>query len=251
MRKLAVVGKGGVGKTAFAAMLARVLLEGGAAGRLLAIDADPALGLTHALGMQADKTMGQVREAILEAARSGVEAQMAEMAVTLDYMVLEALAETDDLALLAMGRSESLGCYCAVNDILRRAIRILSDRFDTVLIDGEAGLEQLNRQVMDELDRLIIVSDSSSRGLQTVALLKEMVEDKNVIRCARMGLVFNRTQGNEDRLAEAAGRLGIDVLGFVPEDPVVADFDMEARSLLELPADCAALAAVRAIAAGP
>ena len=218
LRKLAVVGKGGVGKTALAAMLVRVLLENGTAGRLLAIDADPALGLTHALGMRAEKTMGHVREAILEAARSGADQRMSEIAGTLDYMLLEALTETGDLALLAMGRSESLGCFCVVNEILRDAIRILSTGFDTVLIDGEAGLEQLNRQVMDELDRLIIVSDTSARGLETVALVAGMVEEGKVVRCARTGVVFNRVDGNEDRLAQAAERLGVDVLGFVPQD---------------------------------
>ena len=248
-RRIAVVGKGGVGKTALAAMLARVLLDGRSAGRLLAIDADPALGLVQALGLRVEKTMGQVRETILDAARAGADREMAEIAATLDYMVLEALVENGGLALLAMGRSESLGCFCAVNDVLRDAIRMLADRFDTILVDGEAGLEQLNRQVMDELDRLVIVTDPSARGLQTGALLDELVREKQVIRCARVGVVFNRVVGGEDTLAQSAAALGVEVLGFIPQDPVLARFDTEGRSLLDLPADSAALTAVRALAA--
>jgi CO dehydrogenase maturation factor len=249
VRRLAVVGKGGVGKTAFTAMLTRVLAEDGKAGRLLVIDADPALGLTHALGMRVERTMGQVREDILAVARSGVDAQMTEIAGMLDYMVMEALVEDENLALLAMGRSESLGCFCPVNDILRDAIRILSQTFDTILIDGEAGLEQINRQVMDELDWLIMITDPSSRGLQTVALLKEIVDKKEVVHCTNTGLIFNRVESSEDLLAKAAAGLGVDVLGFIPQDPAITGYDLVGRSLAELPADSPAVLAVRSIAA--
>lgn len=250
MGRLAVCGKGGVGKTAVTAMLTRVLAEGGESGRLLAIDADPALGLAYALGMRVEKTMGQVREAILAAARSGVDTEMTEIAGLLDYMVMEALAESESLALLAMGRSESLGCFCSVNDILRDAIKVLSRQFDTIVIDGEAGVEQINRQVVDELDWLIMVTDGSARGLQVVTLLQDLVEEKKVIRCDRMGVVFNRVQRNEDILAAAATKVGAKVLGFVPEDPTVTEYDLVGRPLTELPEDSAALSAVRGIAGG-
>ena len=243
----AICGKGGVGKTAFTALLTRALLESGMAGKLLLIDADPALGLPNAMNMQVEKTIGQVREAIITTAKLGQDTDIAEMAGMLDYMVLEALVEADGYALLAMGRSESLGCFCSVNDLLRETIKILSQKFDTIIIDGEAGLEQINRQVMNELDCLIMLSDASSRGLQTVALLKEMVDSKNVVQCKKMGVVFNRIQNGEDFLTESAGKIGVDILGFVPQDPSVASYDMRGRSLGELPIDSPALAAVRGI----
>ena len=248
MGRLAVCGKGGVGKTAITAMLTKALLESSASRRLLAIDADPALGLAYALGMHVGKTLGQVREDILAAARSGSDADMTEIAGMLDYMVMEALIENESLALLAMGRSESLGCFCSVNDVLRDAIEVLSRQFDTIVIDGEAGVEQINRQVMGELDWLIMVTDGSARGLQVVALLKELVEEKKVIRCERTGVVFNRVRGNEDLLAESAAKLGLEVLGFVPEDPTIASYDLANRSLAELPDGSVALSAVRNIA---
>jgi CO dehydrogenase maturation factor len=247
-RKLAVVGKGGVGKTAIAAMLARILLESGEVDRLLAIDADPAQGLTHALAMRVERTMGQVREDVLAAAKAGADDELKEIAGALDYMVMEALAERDNLALLAMGRSESLGCFCAVNGLLRDAIELLAGRFDTIVIDGEAGVEQINRQVMGELDYLIIVTDTSARGLETVRLVKELVEDKQVIQVRRAALVFNKVDGNEDLLSEAATKIGVEVLGFVPQDAVFASYDLVGRSLMELPSDSKALSAVRALA---
>jgi CO dehydrogenase maturation factor len=243
--RLAICGKGGVGKTAVAALLIRALLDGGSAGRLLAIDADPAMGLALALGVPVQKTIGHVREIILAAARSGSDVAMTEVAGMLDYEVMEALVETEGASLLAMGRSEARGCYCSVNDLLRDAIRLLSDRFDTIVIDGEAGLEQINRQVVSELDSLIMVSDASARGLQTVGLLRDMIRDREVIRCYRAGVVFNRVSGGRLLLEQAAADMGVQVFGFVPDDPMIAEFDLVGRPLSELPPESAAARAVR------
>jgi len=244
----AVCGKGGVGKTAFTALFAKALLDSGNAGKLLVIDADPALGLANALAVRPEKTIGQLRESIIETARRGGEAEKDEIARMLDYLVMESLVETDGFALMAMGRSETLGCYCPVNDILRDAITMLSRKFDTILIDGEAGLEQINRQVLREIDCLVILTDPSARGLQTVGILKEMVEKRDVAACKEAGVVFNRVRGDEAFLAQAAAKIGIGVFGFVPEDPEVGRYDMAGKSLAELPPESEAAAAVRAIA---
>ena len=244
----AVCGKGGVGKTAFSAMLAKALINAGKAGQLLAIDADPALGLANALAVRAEKTIGRLRETVITTVKEGGEAEKGEIARMLDYFVMESLVETDDFALLAMGRCETLGCFCPVNDLLRDAITMLSKKFDTILIDGEAGLEQINRQIMREIDCLVLLTDASARGLQTVGILKEIVENGNVTLCKRMGVVFNRVQGNEVFLSQAAEKIGIEVFGFVPEDKNVVNYDMMGLSLVELPPESEAVAAVRGIA---
>lgn len=246
-RLLAVCGKGGTGKTAFTAMMSRVLLESGRAGKVLLIDADPALGLPNALGIKVKRTMGQIRESIIRTARSGDQEEKTQIADMLDYMVLEALVETDSFALLAMGRTETLGCFCPVNDLLRGAIETLSRSFDTIVIDGEAGVEQINRQVVRRMDKLIIVSDATARSLQTADLIRKMVREDKVIVCGGLGLVFNRVQGGEALLAQAARELEIEVFGYVPQDEIIAHYDLTARPLVELPADSTGLAAVRQI----
>jgi len=246
-RLIAVCGKGGTGKTAFTAMMVRVLLDNGRAGKLLLIDADPALGLPNALGMKVKRTMGQVREGIIKTARSGSQEEKAQLGDMLDYMVLEALVETDDFALLAMGRTETLGCFCPVNDLLRGAVETLSGSFDTIIIDGEAGVEQLNRQVVRHVDTLVIVSDATTRGLQTAALIKRMVQDDRVIQCGRLGLVFNRVQGNEELLRRSAQEIGLEVFGCIPQDETVAYHDLIGKPITELPADSPGLAAVQRI----
>jgi len=244
---VAVCGKGGVGKTAFTAMMVKVLMDAEGTGNLLLIDADPAKGLTIALDTEVRKTMGEVREEIITASRNASKEEKHQLNDMIDYMVLEALTECDRHSLLAMGRSESKGCFCPVNSILRGMIEELSDNFDIILIDGEAGVEQINRQVVRHLDRLIIVSDATARGLQTVALLKTMIEEEKVIQCDSLGLVLNRVQGNQDVLRKAAEEVGVEILGMVPHDDEVAYYDLVGKPLTELPDDSISVAAIREI----
>ncbi|MBW2273335.1 MAG: AAA family ATPase [Deltaproteobacteria bacterium] len=246
-RLLAVCGKGGVGKTAFTAMMSKVLMDSEDAGNLLLIDADPAKGLTIALDVEVKRTMGEVREEIIEASRRATQEEKQQLSEMIDYMVLEALTEYERFGLLAMGRSESKGCFCPVNTILRGMIEELSGNFDTILIDGEAGVEQINRQVMRRVDTLIIVSDATSRGLQTASLVKQMVEDEGVIQCGRLGLVLNRVQGNEELVEEAAAKVGVEVFGYIPQDEAIAYHDLVGKPLTELPPDSPGLLAVREI----
>jgi CO dehydrogenase maturation factor len=246
-RLLAVCGKGGVGKTALTVMMRTTLLESGRAGKLLLIDADPAMGLPMALGVQVRRTMGQVREEIIETARKGGEQQKLRLADQLDYMVFEALAELDGFSLLAMGRTETLGCYCPVNELLRGTIEALSQSFDTIVIDGEAGVEQINRQVMRAVDTLLVVSDPTSRGIRTAALIQGMVQGERVIECERVGLVFNRVQGDVGVLERAARDIGAEVFGYVPQDQAITEHDLLGKPLADLASASPALAVVREV----
>jgi CO dehydrogenase maturation factor len=249
-RLVAVCGKGGTGKTASIAMMVQALVENPATGSLLLIDADPAMGLLSALGASVRRTMGEVREEIINTARGGKDEEKAKIPDMLDYMVFEALTELETYSILAMGRTETLGCFCPVNTLLRGAIETLSENFDTILIDGEAGLEQINRQVVRRLQALLIVSDPTSRGMETASLIKKMVEEDGVIRCEKLGLVFNRVRGNEELLRDAAVKLGIDLVGLIPFDENIATCDLIGKPITDLPADSPGLAAYRGIAEG-
>jgi CO dehydrogenase maturation factor len=246
-RLVSVCGKGGTGKTAITAMMARALVDSRRAGKLLVIDADPALGQMCALGVKPTRTMGQIREEIIRTAQAGNKDAKTELVHKLDYMVFEALNELEHFTLLAMGRTETLGCYCPVNSLLRGAIEKLSESFDTILVDGEAGLEQINRQVVRRLDTLVIVSDPTSRGMETAAAIKDMVEREKIIECKQLGLVFNRVMGNEALLEDAATKLGLQLFGFIPHDQEIAAFDLVGRPITELPAAAPAQAAARRI----
>ncbi len=239
----AVCGKGGTGKTASIAMMARAFYESGKAGRLLLIDADPAMGLLSALGAKAQRTMGEIREEIIKTAKKGSAEEKSNIGDMSDYMTFEALAEMDDYALLAMGRTETLGCFCPVNTLLRSAIETLSNSFDTILIDGEAGLEQISRQVVKRVDTLMIVSDPSSRGIETAEMIKKMIEVDKAMDCKRLGLIFNRVRGHENILEESAKKIGIELLGIIPFDENIAEHDLVGKPITDLPKDSSALSA--------
>ncbi|MEN6386105.1 MAG: AAA family ATPase [Veillonellales bacterium] len=243
---IAVCGKGGVGKTAFTSMMTKVLAEQKATGKLLVIDADPALGLPFALGVTTDLTIGKVREEIIKAAQDG-ETDKDALAEKMDYMIFNALVEQASFSFLAMGCMDRKGCFCALNDLLRDAIAQLSITFDTILIDGEAGLEQINRQVVDKVNTLIIVTDTSYRGMETVKHIKQLVDNGYVPACDQIGVIFNRSRDEVSSLETMAQEIGVPVFGVIPYDTLVEKHDLAGKPLLELPDDSVALQAVTEI----
>jgi len=234
---IAICGKGGVGKTVLCALLSRTLIDAGTK-PLLLVDADPVAGLTSAIGERGRiRTLGEVREQIISTVKQDEDAKR-KVADQLDYLVLEALAERDGYSLFAMGRNERKGCYCPVNSLLRDAIDIIQRPYPAVLIDAEAGIEQINRQVTRRVSRVVVVTDGSTRSAETLALITQLIDP------ARITAVANRCD------APPAGPLpgGVEYLGALPEDDELRQFDREGRPLWELPADNPTLCAARAIA---
>lgn len=233
-RVIAICGKGGVGKTAFSAMLVNELAKHEAAGSILAVDADPALGLALALGAGNVPTIAELREVIIRAAQSGEEEQEQLIADNLDRLVFDSVVELETCAFLAMGHSSSLGCYCSVNDILRDAIEILASRFDTIVIDGEAGLEQINRQVLGRITDLLLLSDGSKRSMNSVRLLKEIALRDDVVDAEGIQIVFNRSIASVDELLKLAEDADTPVLGHIPFDQEVVEIDASSNSLSKI-----------------
>jgi CO dehydrogenase maturation factor len=229
--RVALVGKGGVGKTSISAMLVKILSE---KYRVLAVDADPAGGLAMSLGVTVSKTLNDVRGEIIDMLRNRYD--KIEIAASIDYKLFEALSEHDSFALLAVGRPEEEGCYCQLNSMLREAIEVLSDSFDVTVIDGEAGVEQINRRVMRSVDILLVVTDVSKKGLQVAAQIRGVA--KGAVKCRTIGLVVNKAR-TELEVGE-----GYDFVHSIPEDATVFEFDLNGQSFLEMP-ECEALGSVR------
>lgn len=246
-RSVAMVGKGGVGKTALTVLLTKALV--GRNGKLLVVDADPVVGLPQALGVRVNKTMGDVSEEIIRAARTCGKKAKIEVVSMLDYMVLETLLELDGFALLAMGKRDDEGCFCPVNDILRDALQSLSRSFDIILIDGEAGVEQVNRRVTGRVDILLIVTDPTLRGVQTAALISDVARKRGERKVAKTGLVISRVRpGQEEQLRQAAEQAGLEVVGFIPEDENISQCDLAGKPIYDLEDTSPSVVAVREIA---
>ena len=142
--------------------------------RILAIDADPAVGLSTALGIEVQTTVDDIRKAVVETVEDGDTKSAMELLGEARYRIFDALVETDGFSFIAIGRPESAGCYCKINSYLKEVISILSENFDYVVIDGEAGIEQINRRVMEKVTDLLLITDSSKKGTQVIATIKKV-----------------------------------------------------------------------------
>ncbi len=238
-RVVAVCGKGGVGKTTVSALLSRLLQEDGR-GKVLVVDADPAVGLGMALSRFPARTVNDVRKEIISTVRERSTDSL-DLAASVDYKMMEIVMDSGNLGFLSVGRPEEEGCYCQLNTLLREAIETLSSHFDLTLIDAEAGLEQVNRRVMRSVTHLLLVSDITLKALRVAESIRKLAED--AVNYHKLGLLVNRAHSEDDAL-RLAGKSDLPLLGWVPEDETVIEFDAEARSFLELP-PCPALEAVR------
>ncbi|NLH02256.1 MAG: AAA family ATPase, partial [Clostridiales bacterium] len=151
IKSIAVTGKGGTGKTVVSTLIIRFLAER-FPGKVLAIDADSAMSLCYTTGLKVDKTVSQLRSELLGMRQARDQLNNGP---TKDLM-RTILAHGNGFDLLTMGRPEEPGCFCACNELLRFGIDTLADDYDYVVIDGEAGPEQLNRRVMKSVDCLLV-----------------------------------------------------------------------------------------------
>lgn len=236
---IAVCGKGGVGKTTISALLSRLLAEGDN-GRVLVVDADPAIGLGMALSQFPDRSVNDVRKEIISAVKQH-STDSVDLAASVDYKLMEIIVEVGNLGFLSVGRPEEEGCYCQLNTLLREAIETLSSHFDLTLVDAEAGVEQVNRRVMRSVSHLLLVSDTALKGIRVAETIRNVADE--AIEYSKLGLLINRARSEED-FQSLAAKTDLPILGWIPEDDTVREFDIDARSFLEIPS-CPALDAVR------
>ena len=227
---IAVCGKGGVGKTSLSAVITKILI-GNKKQKILAVDADPSTGLATALGFTVKKTVDDIGRNLMENVGGIAQGSKKEIVSSLGYEVFEALEERDNLAFLAIGRPEQEGCYCNVNDLLKDAIDPLTKDFDVVVIDGEAGIEQVNRRVLRSVTHLFLVSDASVKGMNVVRTIKQVAD--NAINFETAGLVLNRIK-NEDEKNKLSIPDGMSLWGMIQENDVMRDMDRDGKTIFEV-----------------
>jgi len=226
---IAVAGKGGTGKTTFAGLLIRHLVQSHT-GRVLAIDADPSSNLHLVLGLPLPQTVGSLREE----ARAGVPAGMSRQE-WLDYAVRLSVEEGADFDFLAMGRPEGQGCYCAANQMLRTIMDQICSTYDYVVMDNEAGMEHLSRRTTRDVDHLLLISDGSLRGLVAAGEALALSTTLN-IHVRHTYLVVNRVVGDlPAAFRTKITEMDVPLLAVAPYDPQLVEFDGNGRPLVELP----------------
>jgi CO dehydrogenase maturation factor len=239
---IALAGKGGVGKTTVAGMIIKYLVST-QSGAILAIDADPSANLNMVLGLDLDWTVGDIREDLLQQVQSSLVASGAAMGSLpggiskreyLDYQIRSSLAEGERFDLIAMGRSEGPGCYCAVNHNLREVIDAISARYQYVVIDNEAGMEHLSRRTTRDVQHLLVVTDPTQRGIVAAERIAELRNELD-IQIENTYLVLNRLVDEIPQpLQERIDQLDIPLLGVIPASNELAELEFSGRPLVEL-----------------
>lgn len=244
---IAFAGKGGTGKTTVAALLTRALIKRGAA-PVLAIDADPATNLHLALGLPDPATVGDLREGMKAEAGQGTLGVAISRQDYIDREIRMALEEGDQVDLIAMGRPEGQGCYCAVNHLLRQTLDEVGKGYAYIVVDNEAGMEHISRRTTRDVDLLLVVTDPTIRGVRTAQTIAAMADEVDV-RVRRKMLVVNRVAGDLPAEFEAAlAATGLEVAARIPADAQVADLDARGHPLLHLNGTSLAVAAVEQLA---
>jgi len=230
---IAVSGKGGVGKTSLAAVMVRHLILAYPNKRILAIDADPAIGLSTALGVDVKMTLDDIRKKIVKRADAGEHHEAIEILNEARFKIFDTMVEQNGFAFLAIGRPEAAGCYCTVNSYLKDVISTIASDFDYVVIDGEAGIEQINRRVMEKVTHLILITDQSRKGVQVIKTIKDVAEE--LVMYEKIGVIVNRVTNPElNKYIEVSGE---EILAYINTDEHHAENDIQGMSIFELPED--------------
>ncbi len=239
---IALAGKGGVGKTTIAGMVIKYLVQN-RPGPVLAIDADPSSNLNMVLGLDLEWTVGDIREDMLAQVKSSLVGGGAAMGSLpggiskhdyLDHKIRSSLAEGEAFDLIAMGRSEGTGCYCAVNHNLREVIDSISRNYRYIVIDNEAGMEHLSRRTTRDVQHLLIVSDPTQRGIVAAERIAAFRNDLD-IRIENAYLIINRLSGPlPEALKAVVDHLGIPLLGTVAADDDLSTYEYSGKPLVQL-----------------
>jgi len=229
---IAIAGKGGTGKTTLAALLIRQITKAGK-GPVLAVDADANANLHEALGIEVDDTISEMLNRI----NRNIEPLPAGMTKDqyVAYRVHQSLAEGDDVDLLVMGGPEGAGCYCYANNLVRGFMQDLSNNYPFVVMDNEAGLEHLSRRTTQNVDVLFVSSDSSARGIRSAGRVKELVDSLG-LDIRKMYLVVSKvSEGTIEALRGEIEDTGLELVGTIPQDDQVREFDLHSKPLVSLP----------------
>lgn len=236
---IAVAGKGGVGKTTLTGMMIQYLADK-KEGPILAVDADANSNLNEVLGVDVEMTLGDIRDELSKAEVSDdspIPKGMSKQDYT-EFKFDSALVEEDDYDLLVMGHTQGKGCYCFVNGLLQAQLAKYQKNYPYIVVDNEAGMEHISRGILPSMETAILVSDCSRRGVQAVGRIAELIKECDM-KPSRVGLIINRAPKAElnPGILEEIRNQGLDLIGVVPQDEAVYEYDCDGKPTVTLPED--------------
>ena len=234
-KTIAISGKGGAGKTTLSAMIIRALSEMPSS-TVLAVDGDPNSCLGITLGVEPVGTVSQIRE---QTRAKKPETGGMDRVHSFEYGIQQMLTESKGFDLLTMGQPEGPDCYCAANNLLRQFLDKLSNSYDFVVVDNEAGMEHLSRRTTNNVDFLFILADPTPIGQVTAKRIFQLAKTLP-INVEKMGILWNRT----DALHQLDG---MEIFGSIPFDQAVLDSSMQGKNVFEIDSKSIAFSAIKQI----
>lgn len=226
---IAVAGKGGVGKTTIAGLLVRYLVENNMT-PVLAVDADSNSNFNEVLGLELCGTLGDAREDMKTIHNPNMTKDL-----FIEMRVNECLVEEKGFDLIAMGRPEGAGCYCAANHLLTASMENLVGNYRYLVVDNEAGMEHISRVTTEKIDLLLVVSDPSRRSLTAAKRVQDLAKDMKILEGpCKLFLSMVRKEVNP-ALIETAEEMGLDLAGTIPDDEELAGYDFAGKPTSQLP----------------
>lgn len=229
---IALAGKGGTGKTTIAGMLIKYLTKMGKT-PILAVDADSNANLNEVLGLKVNDTLGNARE---EMKKGDVPSGMTKD-VFMEMKLEEAVVEAEGFDLIVMGQPEGAGCYCAANTLLTNYLERLSGNYPYIVMDNEAGMEHISRLTTNNVNILLIVSDSSRRGLQAAVRIDKLAGCLKIVVDKSYVVINQAREAPSQQAREMIKNAKLELIGTVPEDDLIYDYDFKGRPTIEMPED--------------
>jgi len=230
---IALAGKGGSGKTTMAGLLIKYLVKESKT-PILAVDADCNSNLNEVLGLEIKDTLGNAREEM----KKGVVPGGMTKDIFMEMKLEESMVEAEGFDLVVMGQPEGAGCYCAANTLLAGFMDRLAGNYPFIVMDNEAGMEHISRLTTKNVDILLIVSDSSRRGLQAAVRIDDLARRLNIVVGKSYAVINKIKEAPSDQALEMIEAGGLELAGTVPEDRTIYEFDFDGRPTVEMPEDC-------------
>ena len=230
---IALAGKGGSGKTTMAGLLIKYLVKGNKT-PILAVDADCNANLNEVLGLEIKDTLGNAREEM----KKGIVPGGMTKDIFMEMKLEESMVEAPGFDLVVMGQPEGAGCYCAANTLLAGFMDRLAGNYPFIVMDNEAGMEHISRLTTKNVDILLIVSDSSRRGLQAAIRIEDLARRLNIGVGKSYAVINQIKESPSEQALEMIKAGGLELAGTVPEDQTIYQFDFNGRPTIEMPEDC-------------
>jgi CO dehydrogenase maturation factor len=239
-KSIAFTGKGGVGKTTCLVLFLKFLIENKKNYKILVIDADPDANIADIIGKKIhfnDTIAGKMSNL-----RKKIEKDMISpyksKTQAIEAEIFNGFLHTESFDFIEMGRSEGVGCYCSVNNVLKNALDIISENYDFVLVDTPAGLEHFARKTGKDVSDLMIIVDPSKMAFHTLSRIITISQEVS-LNFNHYWVLGNRFSDYEQEIIiqklKTLNEKKIDLLGFIPEDREVMNYNLRGKNILNLP----------------